>query len=75
MSQIVNEVTAANRNYAAAFGAKKDLALPPARRLCNPDMYGRAPRPRRNTRVFPRATRTSFVMPEDVRRTTLYVRS
>jgi carbonic anhydrase len=31
MSQIVNEVTAANRNYAAAFGAKKDLALPPAR--------------------------------------------
>jgi carbonic anhydrase len=31
MSEIVNEVIAANKKYAAAFGAKKDLALPPAR--------------------------------------------
>ena len=31
MSQIVNEVLAANKKYASSFGAKKDLALPPAR--------------------------------------------
>ena len=28
MSQIVDEVLAANRKYASSFGAKKDLALP-----------------------------------------------
>ena len=31
MSQILNEVLAANETYAANFGDKKDLALPPAR--------------------------------------------
>jgi carbonic anhydrase len=31
MSQIVDEVLAANKRYASSFGAKKDLALPPAR--------------------------------------------
>ena len=31
MSEILNEVLAANEAYAAAFGDKKDLALPPAR--------------------------------------------
>ena len=31
MSQIVDEVVAANKKYAASFGAKKDLVLPPAR--------------------------------------------
>jgi carbonic anhydrase len=31
MSQIVDEVIAANKKYASGFGAKKDLALPPAR--------------------------------------------
>jgi carbonic anhydrase len=31
MSQIVDEVLAANKTYASSFGAKKDLALPPAR--------------------------------------------
>ena len=31
MSEILNEVLAANENYAADFGDKKDLALPPAR--------------------------------------------
>ena len=31
MSQIVDEVLAANKKYASSFGAKKDLALPPAR--------------------------------------------
>ena len=31
MSQIVDEVIAANKKYVAGFGAKKDLALPPAR--------------------------------------------
>src|SRR5246127_2661318 len=31
MSQIVDEVVAANKKYASTFGAKKDLALPPAR--------------------------------------------
>jgi carbonic anhydrase len=33
MSKIVDEVIAANKKYVAAFGAKKDLALPPARRF------------------------------------------
>jgi carbonic anhydrase len=31
MSKILSEVLAANENYAADFGDKKDLALPPAR--------------------------------------------
>ena len=31
MSKIVEEVIAANKKYASNFGAKKDLALPPAR--------------------------------------------
>ena len=31
MSKIVDEVIAANKKYALTFGAKKDLALPPAR--------------------------------------------
>ena len=31
MSKIVEEVIAANKKYALNFGAKKDLALPPAR--------------------------------------------
>jgi carbonic anhydrase len=31
MSQIVDEVIAANKKYASSFGAKKDLALPPSR--------------------------------------------
>lgn len=33
MSKIVDEVIAANNKYVASFGAKKDLALPPARRF------------------------------------------
>jgi carbonic anhydrase len=33
MSKILTEVLAANNDYAATFGAKKDLALPPARRF------------------------------------------
>ncbi len=31
MSKIVNEVIEANKNYAADFGEKKDLSLPPGR--------------------------------------------
>ena len=31
MTKIVDEVVAANQKYASGFGAKKDLALPPAR--------------------------------------------
>jgi hypothetical protein len=31
MSKIVDEVITANKKYASSFGAKKDLALPPAR--------------------------------------------
>ena len=31
MSKIVDEVIAANKKYASTFGARKDLALPPAR--------------------------------------------
>jgi carbonic anhydrase len=33
MSKIVNEVLAANETYSGSFGAKRDLALPPARRF------------------------------------------
>jgi carbonic anhydrase len=33
MSQIVTEVVAANQSYAASFGAKADLGLPPARQF------------------------------------------
>src|SRR6202049_4520241 len=33
MSQIVDEVVSANKKYASSFGAKKDLALPPARKF------------------------------------------
>ena len=33
MSKIRDEVITANRGYAASFGAKSDLALPPARRF------------------------------------------
>src|SRR5271155_1527689 len=33
MSKVLNEVLAANRAYAAAFGDKGKLALPPARRF------------------------------------------
>ncbi len=33
MSKILSEVLSANENYAASFGDKKDLALPPARRF------------------------------------------
>ena len=31
MSKVVDEVIAANKKYVSTFGAKKDLALPPAR--------------------------------------------
>ena len=31
MSKVVNELIAANKKYVSTFGAKKDLALPPAR--------------------------------------------
>ena len=33
MSQVLNEVLAANEAYAASFGDKSELALPPARRF------------------------------------------
>jgi carbonic anhydrase len=33
MSKIVDEVVAANRSYAGSFGAKAELALPPARQF------------------------------------------
>src|SRR6188768_2221701 len=33
MSSVLNDVLAANAAYAGAFGAKKDLALPPARQF------------------------------------------
>jgi carbonic anhydrase len=33
MSEIVDQVIAANEKYASVFGTKKDLALPPARRF------------------------------------------
>ena len=33
MSEILNEILAANKEYAENFGDKKDLALPPARKI------------------------------------------
>ena len=33
MSQVLDEVLAANQAYAASFGDKSELALPPARRF------------------------------------------
>jgi carbonic anhydrase len=33
MSQILDEVLAANKSYAATFGAKSELAMPPSRRF------------------------------------------
>ena len=33
MSKIVDEVAAANQSYARSFGAKAELALPPARKF------------------------------------------
>jgi carbonic anhydrase len=33
MSNAFNEILGANNNYAANFGAKKDLAMPPARKI------------------------------------------
>ncbi len=33
MSQVLDEVLAANESYAGSFGAKSELALPPARRF------------------------------------------
>src|SRR6202008_3606046 len=33
MSTVLDEVLTANASYASGFGAKKDLALPPARRF------------------------------------------
>ncbi len=38
MSQLLKEVLDANRAYAADFGDKANLALPPAR---HPHLYGR----------------------------------
>ena len=33
MSKIMDEVTSSNQTYAASFGAKSDLAMPPKRRF------------------------------------------
>ena len=42
---VLDEVLAANEQYAASFGDKGELALPPARRLRDPHLHGRPPRP------------------------------
>ena len=44
MSQVVDEVLAANKKYASSFGAKKDLALPPARGIRDTHLHGCASR-------------------------------
>jgi carbonic anhydrase len=43
MSQIVSEVLAANAQYAADFGEKGKLPLPPGPQIRDPDLYGCAP--------------------------------
>ncbi len=44
MSNVLQEVLAANQRYAADFGDKAKLAMPPARHsgatLCHPDLHG-----------------------------------
>ena len=61
MSQIVDEVLAANKKYASSFGAKKDLALPPARDLRYSLAWMRGSI-RRNMPAYPKVTPTSFAM-------------
>jgi len=55
MSAILSEVLTANAEYAAEFGEKGKLALPPARRFAILTCMDAA---RSNTRGWPKATRT-----------------
>ena len=40
MSNVLQEVLAANQRYAADFGDKAKLAMPPGATLCHPHLYG-----------------------------------
>jgi hypothetical protein len=62
MSNIVDEVVAANQKYAREFGAKGELALPPARQFAILTCMARGWIPP-NTPGSPRATRMSSAMP------------
>ena len=42
---VLDEVLQANATYAASFGAKSELALPPARGFAILDLHGRPARP------------------------------
>ena len=74
MSQIVDEVLAANKKYASNFGAKKDLALPPARGFAILTCMDARLDPR-NTPAYLKVTPTSFEMPVDAPATMPFGRS
>lgn len=41
MSKILEEVLNANKSYAAAFGEKGKLSMPPGSPLCHLNLHGR----------------------------------
>ena len=69
MTKISDEVVAANESYAAAFGDKARLAMPPARRFACPFEHvrnaSRAGPPLRagRARYLPRATSATMTLP------------
>jgi len=74
MSKILQEVLAANQKYAANFGEKAKLAMPPARHLAVLTCMDARLDPAKFAGLA-EGTRTSFVTPADVRVTTPFVRS
>jgi carbonic anhydrase len=58
MSEIVDQVIAANEKYASVFGTKKDLALPPARRFAILTCMDARLDPAKYAAVFPKETHT-----------------
>ncbi len=74
MSKILSEVLAANENYAANFGDKKDLALPPARAFAILTCMDARLDPAKYAGLL-KATRTLSATPADALATTRFVRS
>ena len=71
---VLSEVLKANEAYAASFGAKSQLALPPARGFTILTCMD-ARSIRQNTRVWRKATRTLSATRADVPATTQFGRS
>ena len=72
---IVEEVLAANEQYASSFGAKGELALPPARRFAILTCMDARLDPARYAGSRARATRTSSATPAGAPATTRSARS